>query len=90
MTVHSPFGKTQEKVVLPSFINNIQINSHQQEFREKHSTTISLKKISTTTALHTINNIVKIGFKLKKPPQRAIPVAIDMSAAFDAVHLLSQ
>jgi retron-type reverse transcriptase len=43
-------------------------------------------KYSTTTALHTINNIISTGFNLKKPPERTIAVTLDMSKAFDTVN----
>ena len=42
---------------------------------------------STVTALHTLNNTVAKGFNQMAPPARTITVALDMSKAFDTIHI---
>ena len=74
----SPIAKTLEKIILPHITNNINNTSHQHGFKPKHS---------TTTALHNINNTITRGFNQLKPPDRRVSVALDMSKAFDTVHI---
>ena len=74
----SPLAKILEKIILKHITNNIQLPEHQHGFREHRS---------TTTALHQINNVITTGFNKKRPPHRTIAIALDMSKAFDTVHL---
>ena len=75
----SPIAKLMEKTILPEIVENTRLPEHQHGFRKQHST--------TTTALHRINSIITSGFNQKKPPTRTIAIALDMSKAFDTVHL---
>jgi hypothetical protein len=77
----SPIAKTLEKILHKYIIASIPNITHQHGFKPNHS---------TTTALHTLNNIITTGFNKHKPPQRTITIALDMSKAFDTIshHLL--
>ena len=74
----SPLAKTLEKIILPYITENINLPDHQHGFRQHRS---------TTTALHQINNLITTGFNQNQPPQRTVAIALDMSKAFDTVHL---
>jgi reverse transcriptase-like protein/retrotransposon-encoded endonuclease len=74
----SPIVKTLEKVILPEITQNITNIQHQHGFKTKHS---------TTTALHKITNTITTGFNQRRPPNRTIVVALDMSKAFDTVNV---
>ena len=74
----SPIAKTLEKIILPHITNNIPNLPHQHGYKKAHS---------TTTALHSINNIITRGFNEKRPPSRTVMVALDMSKAFDTVNI---
>ena len=74
----SPLAKTLEKIILPYITQNIDLPDHQHGFRQHRS---------TTTALHQINNTIITGFNQKRPPERTVAIALDMSKAFDTVHL---
>ena len=73
----SPIAKTLEKIILPDITNHIPATSHQHGFKKAHS---------TTTALHTLTNHIMTGFNQKRPPNRTITIALDMSKAFDTVN----
>ena len=74
----SPIVKTLEKIILTQIKHNLPAVHHQHGFKEKHS---------TTTALQLLYNRISAGFNKRKPPDRTIVVALDMSKAFDTVHL---
>ena len=74
----SPLAKTIEKIILPYITQNIDLPDHQHGFRQHRS---------TTTALHQINNTIATGFNQNQPPKRTVAIALDMSKAFDTVHL---
>ena len=73
----SPIAKTLEKIILPDIISNIPEKSHQHGFKKAHS---------TTTALQILTNHIATGFNQKRPPNRTITIALDMSKAFDTVN----
>ena len=73
----SPIAKILEKIILPDITNNIPAIAHQHGFKQAHS---------TTTALHTLTNHIITGFNQKRPPNRTIAIALDMSKAFDTVN----
>ena len=74
----SPIMKTLEKIILTEIKHNLPAVHHQHGFKENHS---------TTTALQLVYNHISAGFNKKKPPDRTIAVALDMSKAFDTVNL---
>ena len=71
-----PSSKSLGISVLPS-INKYLIPAQDQHgFRREHSTTSALLQLTTDVA---------IGFNQRKPPDRTVCVAVDLSAAFDTV-----
>ena len=66
-----------ERLIHPHITQNIKLQPHQHGFRSKHS---------TVTALNHIVNDISNGFNHKKPAQRTILVALDLTAAFDTVN----
>ena len=72
----SPAAKILEALVLPYLTAAVKLADHQHGFRKGHS---------TTTALHTIYEHISAGLNVKKPVERTISVAIDLSKAFDTV-----
>ena len=79
-----PAAKVLEFLFLPT-INKYLIPAQDQHgFRRKHSTTSALLHLTTDAA---------VGFNQRKPPDRTVCVAVDLSAAFDTVchnNLLSK
>ena len=79
-----PAAKVLETLFLPS-INKYLIPAQDQHgFRREHSTTSALLQLTTDVA---------VGFNQRKPPDRTVCVAVDLSAAFDTVchnNLLSK
>ena len=79
-----PAAKVLESLFLPS-INKYLIPAQDQHgFRREHCTTSALLQLTTDVA---------VGFNQRKPPDRTICVAVDLSAAFDTVchnNLLSK
>ena len=77
-------AKVLESLFLPS-INKYLIPAQDQHgFRREHSTTSALLQLTTDVA---------VGFNQRKPPDRTVCVAVDLSAAFDTVchnNLLSK
>ena len=66
-----PAAKVLESLILPT------INKYLQHgFRQEHSTTSALLQLTTDTAM---------GFNQRKPPDRTVCVAVDLSAAFDSL-----
>ena len=75
-----PAAKVLESLILPT----IQPAPDQHGFRPDHSTTSALLQMIT---------YITMGFNQRKPPDRMICVAVDLSAAFDTVchnNLLSK
>ena len=77
MTLLSVVAKTLEKCLFPYITANITQTPTQHGYIAQHS---------TVTALHRLNNTVAKGFNQMAPPVRTIPVALDMSKAFDTVN----
>ena len=79
-----PAAKVLESLFLPS-INKYLIPAQDQHgFRREHSTTSALLQLTTDVA---------VGFNQRKPPDRTVCVAVDLSAAFNTVchnNLLSK
>ena len=79
-----PAVKVLESLFLPT-INKYLIPAQDQHgFRREHSTTSALLQLTTDVA---------VGFNQRKPPDRTVCVAVDLSAAFDTVchnNLLSK
>ena len=74
----SVIAKTLEKSFLPYITANIANTTTHHGYKTQHS---------TLTALHTLNNTVAKGFNQIPPPARTIPVALDMSKAFDTINI---
>ena len=72
----SPMAKTLESVLLPEISASIKLANHQHGFRKAHS---------TTTALQELNIKITNGLNQKKPVNRTVAIAIDLSRAFDTV-----
>ena len=72
----SPAIKILEALLLPLVNDAIELADHQHGFR---------KGRSTTTALQAILDHINTGLNQKKPVQRTVSVAIDLSRAFDTV-----
>ena len=79
-----PAAKVLESLFLPT-INKYPIPAqHQHGFRREHSTTSALLQLTTDVA---------VGVNQRKPPDRTVCIAVDLSAAFDTVchnNLLSK
>ena len=82
--VNLPSRKSPGISVLPT-INKYLIPAHDQHgFRREQSTSSALLQLTTDVA---------VGFNKRKPPDRTVCVAVDLSAAFDTVcynNLLSK
>ena len=79
-----PAAKVLESLIIPTINKYLQPAPDQHGFRPDHSTTSALLHMTTDIA---------IGFNQRKPPDRTICVAVDLSAAFDTVcynNLLSK
>ena len=79
-----PATKGLESRILPTIHKYLQPAPDQHGFRSDHSTSSALLQMTTDIAM---------GFNQKKPPDRTICVAVDLSAAFDTVcrdNLLSK
>ena len=72
----SPAAKILEKLILPLLQESISFAPHQHGF---------LKGRSTLTALQGMTDHIKTGLNKKKPADRTVLVAIDLSKAFDTV-----
>ena len=76
--------KVLESLILPTINKYLQPAPDQHGFRPYHSTTSALLQITTD---------ITMGFNQRKPPDRTICVAVDLSVAFDTVfhnNLLSK
>ena len=79
-----PAAKVLESLLLPTINKYIQPAPDQHGFRPDHLTTSALLQMTTYMAM---------GFNQRKPPDRTICVAVDLSVAFDTVchkNLLSK
>ena len=79
-----PAAKVLESLFLPSINKYLIPDQDQHGFRCEHSTTLAVLQLTTDVAL---------GFNQRKPPDRTVCVAVDLSAAFDTVchnNLLSK
>ena len=79
-----PAAKILESLILPTINKYLQPAPDQHGFRPDHSTTSALLQMTTDIAM---------GFNQRKPPDRTICIAVDLSAAFDTVchnNLLSK
>ena len=74
----SPAAKILEKIILPDLSAAIPLRDHQHGFRQHRS---------TVTALQETTDHIERGLNNKKPAQRTVLVAIDLSKAFDTVSL---
>ena len=69
-----PAAKVLESLILSTINKYIQSSPDQDGFRPDHP---------TTTALLQMTAYIAMGFNQRKPPDRTICVAVDLSAAFD-------
>ena len=79
-----PAAKVLESLILSTINKYLQPAPDQHGFRPDHSTISALLQMTTDIAM---------GFNQRKPPDRTICVAVDLSAAFDTVchnNLLSK
>jgi hypothetical protein len=76
VSILPPPIKILEKLLLPMVNDAVNLADHQHGFR---------KGRSTTTALQSIKDHVTTGLNKKKPVDRTVSVAIDLSRAFDTV-----
>ena len=72
-----PDAKVLEYLILPTINKYIQPAPDQHGFRPDHSSTSALLQMTTDIAM---------GFNQRKPHDRTICVAVDLSAAFDTVY----
>ena len=71
-----PAAKVLEALVLPTLNRHLHPAPDQHGFRPGHSTTSALLNLTTD---------IVTGFNQKKPPNRTVCVAVDLTAAFDTV-----
>ena len=76
ITLLSPSAKILEKCLLPFIETAAPLKDHQHGFRQQRS---------TVTALTSITNHIAKGLNQKKPANRTVLVALDLSKAFDTV-----
>ena len=74
----SPAAKILEKIILPDLSAAVTLKDHQHGFRCARS---------TVSALQETTSFIERGLNSKKPAQRTVLVAIDLSKAFDTVCL---
>ena len=72
----SPPAKILESILHSRIEESVTLADHQHGFR---------KGRSTTTALQEISDLIKTGLNMKKPVNRTVLVAVDLSKAFDTV-----
>ena len=72
----SPAAKILEKLILPDLTAAVNLQDHQHGFQPEHS---------TVTALSEDHHHIASGLNMKKPCNRTILVALDLSRAFDTV-----
>ena len=71
-----PAAKVPETLILPTINKYLLPAPDQHGFRREHSTTSALLQLTTDIAM---------GFNQRKPPDRTVCVAVDLSTAFDTV-----
>ena len=71
-----PAAKVLESLILPTINKYLQPAPDQHGFRQEHSTTSALLQLTTDIAM---------GFNQRKPPDRTVCVALDLSIVFDTV-----
>ena len=71
-----PAAKLLESLILPTINTYLQPAPDQHGFRPDHSTISALLQMTTYIAM---------GFNQRKPPDRTICIAVDLSAAIDTV-----
>ena len=71
-----PAANVMASLILPTINKYLQPAPDQHGFRQEHSTTSALLQLTTDIAM---------GFNQRKPPDRTVCVAVDISAAFDTV-----
>ena len=71
-----PAAKVMEALILPEVNYHLLPSPDQHGFRPAHSTTSALLQLTTDIAT---------GFNQRKPPDRTVCVAVDLTAAFDTV-----
>ena len=71
-----PAAKVLESLILPTINKYLQPAPYPHGFRQEHSATSALLQLTTDIAM---------GFNQRKPPDRTVCVAVDLSAAFDTV-----
>ena len=71
-----PAAKVLESMILPTINKYLQPAPDQHGFIQEHSTTSSMLQLTTDIAM---------GFNQRKPPDRTVCVAVDLTAAFDTV-----
>ena len=71
-----PLAKVLEALILLSINEFLSPVKYQHGFRHRHSTTSALLQLTTD---------IETGFNQRKPPHRAVCMAIDLTAAFDTV-----
>ena len=76
ISILSPTAKLMERLILPILKEHLPSASHQHGYKKRHS---------TLTALHAITDYVSEGLNQRKPCERTVLVALDLSRAFDTV-----
>ena len=71
-----PAAKVMEALILPEVNYHLFPSPDQHGFRPAHSTTSALLQLTTDIAT---------GFNQRKPPDRTVCIAVDLTAAFDTV-----
>ena len=71
-----PAAKVLESLFLPTINKDLIRAQDQHGFRREHSTTSALLQLTTDVA---------VGFNQRKPPDRTVCVAVDLSAVFDSL-----
>ena len=72
ISVLCPVAKVLESLILPTINKYLQHAPDQHGFRPDHSTTSALLQMTTD---------ITMGFNQRKPPDRKICIAVDLSAA---------
>ena len=72
-----PAAKVMEALLLPTVNNHLLPYADQHGFRPGHS---------TTSAWLQLKSDIATGFNRRKPPDRTVCVAVDLTAAFDTVN----
>ena len=73
-------AKVMGTLILPT------INKYILPAPDQHGVTCSIPEHSTTSALLQLKTYIEMGFNQRKPPDRTVCVAVDLSATFDTVY----